>query len=345
MKQPLIIFGTRPEYLKIKSLVILLEEKKIPFILLQVLQHEQLEVEEKNKPFYKCVKLLPNDTVTRLTCLASEISLRVEPFILTASCVFIQGDTATAFFTALSAFHNSIPIFHIEAGLRTYDLQNPFPEEAYRSMISRIATYHLCPDEAAKRNLEKEGIHKNLFVVGNTILDLVKSYTMTRFCGTVVPITIHRRENWENLPQIVKAVHTLALWRPDLDFVWIYHPNPALQKVVNDTLKTLEVPSNMWCEQPCSHKQLCKYIHEAYCLITDSGGIQEEASFVGKYCYVLRKTTERSSIPPLYLTTIARPEELVPEFKKRQMTLLASCTVYGTGYSSEQIATILKDLN
>lgn len=340
-----IVFGTRPEYLKVKPLFTTFTAAQIEFRILHVFQHKDLEIEERDSANYIAVQLPSVPGSSRLVELSSSLPQALESAIEPCSHILVQGDTATAFFAALTAFHLKLPVIHLEAGLRTYDLQNPFPEEAYRSMISRIATYHLCPDEAAKRNLKKEEIHENLFVVGNTILDLVKSYSMTRFCGTIVPITIHRRENWESLPAIVKAVHTLALWRPDLDFVWIYHPNPALQTVVNDTLKTLEVPSNMWCEQPCSHKQLCKYIHEAYCLITDSGGIQEEASFVGKFCYVLRKTTERSSIPSLYLTTITTPEELVPEFKKRQMTLLPSCTVYGTGNSSEQIATILKNLN
>jgi UDP-N-acetylglucosamine 2-epimerase (non-hydrolysing) len=340
MKQVLLVFGTRPEYLKLKPLLSAFQRHAIPFTLLQVLQHENLEISESNESFYAKVNIRPDPSLQRLTVLASEISRAVEPYILQASCLFIQGDTATAFFTALSAFHSKVPIYHVEAGLRTYDLANPFPEEAYRSMISRIATYHLCPDEAAKKYLEQEHIERNVFVVGNTILDLVKSYDMLSKQGTLVPITVHRRENWESLPDIVMVIQRLALQRPDLEFVWIYHPNPTLQATVQTIMQRLGIPANLRFEQPCSHKTLCRMIHDAYCLITDSGGIQEEASFVGKYSFVLRKTTERSSIPPDYLKIVDSPTDLLPAFLQKVISPLPSCTVYGTGHASDSIVSI-----
>jgi len=243
----------------------------------------------------------------------------------------------------LSAFHFQIPIFHVEAGLRTFDLANPFPEEGYRSMISRIATYHLCPDEAAKENLLREGVRKNLFVVGNTILDLVKSYDMTSKIGNLVLITVHRRENWNQLPDIVNQIHSLAIQRPDLHFLWIYHPNPTLQQSVRSRTTELGDLPNLEFQQPCSHKTLCQYIHDAYSIITDSGGIQEEASFLGKYCFVLRKVTERDSIPSQYITTLSTIESLQTTFLQKQIEMLPPCTVYGKGHASEAIIQIFEE--
>jgi len=342
MKSLLVVFGTRPEYLKLKPLVKVFQSHGVPFCFLQVLQHETLTIEEEREPFYKKVALSSDPTLQRLSNLAASISKAVEPFVRSATAVFVQGDTATAFFTAISAFHFQVPIYHVEAGLRTFDLANPFPEEGYRSMISRIATYHLCPDEAAKKTLLREGISQNLLVVGNTILDLVRSYEMAVTPGTLVPITIHRRENWETLPQIVEAIHSLAQRRTDLQFLWIFHPNPSLKETVQTTLNRLSPLDNLRCEDPCSHKQLCDYIHRAYCLITDSGGIQEEASFLGKYCFVIRKTTERSSIPAEYICTVDSVGSLEDQFLQTEINPLPPCTVYGNGFAADAIYTHLQ---
>lgn len=345
MKIPLLVFGTRPEYLKLKPLVKIFEKESIDFIFLQVLQHQDLTIEEASKPYYRSVSFDSKSDFERLTILTSEIPKAVESYVKQASYLFIQGDTATAFLTALCAFHLHVPIFHIEAGLRTYDLENPFPEEAYRSMISRIATFHLCPDESSKVNLQKEGITKNIFVIGNTILDLVKSYKIPSQIGSIVPITVHRRENWEQLSHIVKSIHKIAKAKPELTFLWIYHPNPSLQTRVNNIIKELESLPNIQFLQPCSHEALCKYLHDAKCIITDSGGIQEEASFLGKYCFVLRKVTERSSIPATHIEMISNSVELYTRFLEKTIIELPPCTVYGDGHACEKIVTLLRNLN
>lgn len=340
-----IVFGTRPEYLKVKPLFKVFQAHAICFQILHVSQHVDLEIEEKEYPNYTKISIENPLPISRLNELASNLPRSLEASIQACESILVQGDTATAFFAAITAFHCKKPIFHLEAGLRTYDLQNPFPEEAYRSMISRIATYHLCPDEGAKQNLLKEGITNNIFVVGNTILDLVKSYAMTSQIGNLVLITVHRRENWTHLPSIATSIHTLATQRPDLQFRWIYHPNPAVQESVSSTLKALESLSNLQFEQPCSHKTLCQYIHDAYCIITDSGGIQEEASFLGKYSFVLRKVTERSAIPPDYIEILESSESLLSRFQATHIQLLRPCTVYGDGCASEMILHIVNNLN
>ena len=336
-----VVFGTRPEYLKLKPFLLALQSRSLPFRILHVGQHKDLTVEEQTLPTYRFLEMPPEAGVTRLTELASNLPRILEPAIQECTHVLVQGDTATAFFAALTAFHLKRPVIHLEAGLRTYDLENPFPEEAYRSMIARIASLHLCPDASSKQALLDEKVCSKIFVVGNTILDLVRHYDMKARIGSQVPITVHRRENWPHIPDLVREIVRLAHLRPDLSFLWISHPNPDLRTVVNETLTQTGHPPNLTCSEPCSHKQLCTYIAESYCVITDSGGIQEEASYLGKFSFVLRKVTERSAIPHSYLHLVASPEELVPQFLHQKIELLPPCTAYGDGHACEKILEIL----
>ena len=338
-----IIFGTRPEYLKVKPLFKAFEDASIEFRILQVNQHVDLDIEEKNHKWYRkiCIEQTPN--LSRLNDLASHLPSALEPSIQECESILVQGDTATAFFGALTAFHLKKKIFHLEAGLRTFDLENPYPEEAYRSMISRIANIHFCPDELSKQNLLRENIGSNIVVVGNSILDLVKSYKKECRIGSIVPITVHRRENWAAMSEIVSTVWRLAKKRNDLQFVWIYHPNPALQKEIQTKINDLGHLENLHFQQPCSHEALCSYLHEAYCIITDSGGIQEEASFLGKFCFVLRKQTERSSIPKDYIELVKDVSLLEGLFDSKHIELMPSCEVYGDGNTCSKIISYLNN--
>ena len=337
-----IVFGTRPEYLKVKPLFSAFQREQIPFYIIQVNQHVDLLVEEKDQPNFIYLSLVDDTSVSRLNLLASTIPKLVESTLKKCSSIIVQGDTATVFFTAIAAFHLKLPIYHLEAGLRTYDLNNPYPEEAYRSMLSRIASYHLCPDIEAKAALSRENITKEVHVVGNTILDLVRSYNFTPQIGSTVLITVHRRENWDSMKQIVTTIVKLAKQRPDLHFKWIQHMNPALQKIVVETLTSEGWPDSIQVTTPLEHKELCKIITESYCIITDSGGIQEEASFLGKTCFVLRKKTERSSIPIQYIRLIQNPDDLLSEFTKKPIILLSHCKVYGDGFATDRIIDLLK---
>lgn len=339
-----ILFGTRPEYLKCKPLFSAFESEGIEFRILHVKQHKDLEIEESIHPSYRSISLDFPLGVSRLNELASNLPKQLEPAIQECSSILVQGDTATAFFGCLTAFHMKRKIFHLEAGLRTYDLANPFPEEAYRSMISRLATYHLCPDEQAANNLRKEGIHSNLFVVGNTILDLVKSYGFEPRIGNRVLITVHRRENWDAMIDIAKAIRTLALANPQLDFDWVLHPNPSISTQVSEYFQLSSTPKNICLLPPLTHKDLAEKIYDSYCILTDSGGIQEEGSFAGKFLFVLRKTTERSAIPSTYVQIVEDPKNLPDLFSARKSTLLQSCKAYGSGNSSQLIVLLLRNL-
>ena len=337
-----IIFGTRPEYLKIKSLVDNLKNtSSIKFYLVQVFQHEELVIDEKDENFYIGVPLNTIKLNNRLTELAVNIPLALEDILNKSNAVLLQGDTATVFFSALSAFHKKIRIFHLEAGLRTYDLENPFPEEAYRTMVSRITNYHLCPDINSETNLHKENIKNNIFVVGNTILDLVNSYNLTSTIKNKVIITIHRRENWDKIESVLETIKYLANINRHLEFIWILHPNPSIREKIKKI--SIDLP-NIYIVPQKTHRELAEYLAECYCTITDSGGIQEEAAFLGKTCFVFRDKTERESIPYPYLILCSTVDILKDFFKTINITLLPPCNVYGDGKSSDKIIKILENI-
>jgi UDP-N-acetylglucosamine 2-epimerase (non-hydrolysing) len=334
-----IIFGTRPEYLKIKPLIRILKQHALLYNIFHISQHEYIDIDPDEGPI-TYIQLAEHESMTRLCLLSTEIMSKLDHILNNTSYLLVQGDTATVFFSALSAFHKRIPIFHLEAGLRTYDLQNPFPEEAYRSMLSRIATYHLCPDHNASYNLANEKITQNVHIVGNTILDLIQSYHLTPTIGNNVLITIHRRENWDTLLYILEKINQIALNHVHLQFKWILHPNPSIRSQINDYRQSHVMAHNLSFSDPLVHREMATCIASAAFLITDSGGIQEEASFLGKHCYVIRKTTERDAIPSTYITLVPDIDKLNYIITSSKIELLPSCTVYGNGTASEHIIQI-----
>ena len=337
---PLIVFGTRPEYLKIKPLITYFSSKKLEHKIIHILQHSDILIEE---PHLRLPILSESSDIPRLSILGTTILSKLPQYLNDIQMVIVQGDTATAFYSALCAFQQKIPVVHIEAGLRTYDLENPFPEEAYRSMISRIATYHMCPSENAVENIKRENITQNVHLVGNTILDQTLAYNYTVTLGNTVLITIHRRENWESLDTILRAIEILVKQCPTLKFIWILHMNPFLKISVLNYFKDRMI-SNIVLIDPINHSELIKYISSCYCVITDSGGIQEEASFLGKHCFVLRKCTERCDIPSEYISIINNPESLLDIFLSTSISILPPCNVYGNGTSSQKIYNILSSI-
>jgi UDP-N-acetylglucosamine 2-epimerase (non-hydrolysing) len=223
-----------------------------------------------------------------------------------ATHVLVQGDTASVFYAALCAFQLKKRIIHLEAGMRTHDLENPYPEEGYRQMVSRLANIHLCPSEEEAKNLLAENIvmPQNIHVIGNTILDLVKSYGNKISYDKKVLITLHRRENWSSYKSLVEEIYKLAATEKmsQYAFYFIIHMNPSLQGII-DELK-FACPKNMNIITPLDHKDLIGLLSGCEFVITDSGGIQEEANFLGKHMYVLRKVTERNSISDVNLTLL-----------------------------------------
>jgi UDP-N-acetylglucosamine 2-epimerase (non-hydrolysing) len=272
--------------------------------------------------------------MTRLCLLSTEIMSKLDHVLNNTSYLLVQGDTATVFFSALSAFHKRIPIFHLEAGLRTYDLQNPFPEEAYRQMISRIASIHFAPHKDSCTILHNEKVSGIINNVGNTILDLVNSYNLQCKMDNIVLITFHRRENWDKIDNLLLGLKKLIKKTPNIKYIWYLHHNPDLQDKVKKSIKNID---SIELREPCTHLDFAKQISICNFLITDSGGVQEEASFLGKHCIVLRASTERTHIPKDYITILEDYTKLDEIYENIPTYNLHPCNVYGSGDSSKLI--------
>ena len=222
-----IIFGTRPEYLKLKGIITELQLRFMNYKVIYVKQHETID-EIMDISFQKLH--IEKTTNNRLVNIGSEILLKLPGFIEDCSHIIIQGDTSTAFYSALLGFQLQKKIIHIEAGLRTYDLNRPFPEEAYRQMISRIASVHFVPHEESCNILHNEKVSGVIQNVGNTIIDLINSYNLQCKMDNIVLITFHRRENWDKIDKLLSGLKKLIKKTPNIKYIWYLHHNPDLQE-------------------------------------------------------------------------------------------------------------------
>ena len=223
-----------------------------------------------------------------LTDILSSISLRFGEILRSENpdLLIVQGDTSTVAISALIAFYEKIPVGHVEAGLRTYDLSSPFPEEGNRQIVSRLAQYNWAPTEKAAQQLNDENIH-NVFVTGNTVIDACLNFNYTVSYDNKVLITLHRRENFgERMDKIFSEIEDLAKKNTELDFIFPMHPNPKVQKL-KGILKHVNVID------PLGYAEMIKLLSCVKFAISDSGGIQEECAAFGKKVLVCRNTTER----------------------------------------------------
>ena len=330
-----IIFGTRPEYLKLKEIINEFKTRKIDYKVIYVTQHETID-EEFDINFEKL--FLSNITENRLSNIGCEILKKLPIYIDECSHILVQGDTATAFYSALVGFQLSKKIIHIEAGLRTYDLSRPFPEEAYRQMISRISSINFTPHDDSSKILNDEKVSGIIVNVGNPILDLINSYNLECKMENIVLITFHRRENWDKIDNLLIGLKKLIEKTPHIKYIWYLHHNPDLQKKVRMSINDI---NSIELKPPCNHLEFTKQISLCNFLITDSGGIQEEASFLGKHCIVLRASTERNHIPKEYLTVLEDYSLLDKTYENLPKNHLPQCNVYGYGNSSKKILDLI----
>lgn len=294
----LICFGTRPELIKCIPLIHKFKENNIEFKTLFSGQHENLI-----KDFYKYIDE-PDFTFTNimehgqtLNQLSSKILLQSNKLFLenTFSNVIVQGDTTTAYSLALSAFHFQIPVIHLEAGLRTNDKYSPFPEEINRRLISQIASIHLCPTTLSLENLQKEEITNGVHLVGNTVVDIYKYiFENTLPSNNIrniidnnkeyIVVTLHRRENrGDKIHSMWKQLNILS---SKYKFIYITHPSlPDSKKILNNC--------NIILLDPQDYESMVHLIYNSKGIITDSGGLQEEAVCANKRVLVCRDTTER----------------------------------------------------
>jgi UDP-N-acetylglucosamine 2-epimerase (non-hydrolysing) len=322
----LIVYGTRPEWIKLQPLINIL---KINLHDVRVLfTGQQKDIGEFE---YDVALEISDKTDNRLNDIITSI-LNSNVFDDVTHTI-VQGDTASAFATALSSFNRNIPVSHIEAGLRTYDGLNPYPEESYRQMISAVATYNYAPTQNDFDNLVRER-KSNITITGNTVLDSLPELDTTE--ENFVLVTMHRRENHEKMEEWFKEIDKLAKHYHDYEFVLPLHPNP---KVVSAS----SVLEKVNIVEPMSRIELLKALTKSKMIITDSGGIQEEASFYGKKALVCRKATERPS-PNQIL--IYEPHLLFSSFNKhlKKVYINKECP-FGVGDSSKRIYSIMKEMN
>jgi UDP-N-acetylglucosamine 2-epimerase (non-hydrolysing) len=286
-----IVYGTRPEFLKLKVLIDKFKKQNINLTVLRINQHPAYKEDEG---YYDHLLDIENISENRLSNIGINILKNLPKYIENATHVLSQGDTASCFYSLLCGYQMKKICIHLEAGMRTYDLDNPYPEEGYREMISRITNIHLCPSEIEKEFLLNEKvISKDIYVVGNTILDLVNTYDIKLTQENIIIITLHRRENWDEYRTTIRNLNLLISKYNNIKFYFLTHPNPSLKNIIleeNMNLDNLEILESL------SHKELILLLSKCNCVITDSGGIQEEANYLGKYLYILREITERNAI-------------------------------------------------
>jgi len=329
----LVSFGTRPEYIKIKPLLVEFDGK-IPYALLFTGQHTSLLKDVIATTDVRQLQI--EDGENRLDSIVASIMNSNHAFNKITS-VMVQGDTTSAFAVALAAFHRKLSIIHLEAGLRTGDLMHPYPEEFNRQAISRMANIHLCPTELSAYNLRHENITSNVHVVGNTVLDNLKGVKSSY--GNTILVTLHRRENHELMDKWFNELERLASEYPQYEFIIPLHPNPNVQQYKHIFSKVRVI-------DPVGHKEFVRMIANCRFIITDSGGIQEEASFLGKKCIVCRQITERVEGMGIFSFMCPKPTDLAELFrwleedKKFKVTPDEICP-YGDGNSSKKIADIL----
>lgn len=327
----LALYGTRPEYLKIKPVV----EKSKGFIKTCLIKQHTNIINFEQSDFIVDIK---NTCESRLNSIFSQIFLNAEKYINQFDAVLIQGDTATVAACALVAYHLKKKIIYLESGLRTYDLKNPYPEEGYRQMISRIANINLCPTKLSAKNLRKEKINGSIHITGNTSLDNLTEFKNKTSYGKTVLITLHRNENLCILDKWLSEIDKFAKKNKNIQFIFPVHPNP----LIIEASKKLK---NIIIIQPLEHLDFLNILKDCKFVITDSGGIQEEACFLDKKIIVCRKTTERpEGIKTGHIILCNDPKN----FKKIANNIVKNFKIkkncpYGNGKSSAKIINILSN--
>jgi len=308
----ILVFGTRPEAIKMAPLV--KEFKKHPdrfdVKVCITAQHREMLDQVLSffriKPDYDLNLMKSNQSLFELTAnLIKGLESVFRDF--KPNLVFVQGDTTTAFVGALASFYNKTEIAHVEAGLRSNNKYSPFPEEINRVLVGRLADYHFAPTEKARKNLLKEGIENNIWVVGNTVIDalllglqIIKEqgeeryysrFNFLDFSKKIILVTGHRRESFgEPFRNICYALKELANSFEDVEIVYPVHLNPNVRKPVNEILRG---HSRIHLIEPLEYPYLIWLMSKSYLILTDSGGIQEEAPSLGKPVLVMREVTER----------------------------------------------------
>lgn len=361
VKKLVFIYGTRPEIIKLMPVIS--EAKKYDFfevIIINSGQHsEMLRDAEKLfgiRPNYNLRVMSHNQKLENLTenliHSISKILIKLRP-----NFVIVQGDTTTAMCSALSAFYLNIQVAHIEAGLRSFDLFQPFPEEFNRKVISIISSVNFAPTTKARENLLREGIaDSKIFVTGNTIIDAVKlisakhkfKFIKQNKLSPRILVTAHRRENHKSgIKKICDAIKLINAKVESIEFVWPVHPNPNVSSIVHKELKGIK---NTKLLKPVSYLELLKLINSSFLIWTDSGGIQEEVTALKKPVLILRNVTERPEVVTAGFGIIVGTDPkrivnntiLLLKNENKYLRMTNGSNPFGNGDASKKILSILK---
>lgn len=362
MKKVMLVFGTRPEAIKMCPLVNELKKRKgIKTIVCVTGQHRQMldQVLEAFGvvPDYDLSIMKDKQTLFDIT---TNILERIKSVLeeVVPDIVLVHGDTSTTFVTALACFYLQIPVGHVEAGLRTYNIYSPFPEEFNRQAVGIIAKYNFAPTELSKNNLIKEGKNpESIFVTGNTAIDALKTTVRADYQhpelswaegSRLITITAHRRENLgEPMHHMFRAIRRIMDEHPDVKAIYPIHMNPVVRKAASEELGGCD---RIHIIDPLDVLDFHNFLAQSYLILTDSGGIQEEAPSLGKPVLVMRDTTERpEGIAAGTLKLVGTDEEVIYknfkellENKEAYEKMSKASNPYGDGHASERIADILE---
>lgn len=355
------IFGTRPEAIKMAPLIKELKSRKeIECIVCVTAQHREM-LDQVLETFHITPDYDLNimrqgqtlgDVTTRVLNGIEDIIKDTMPNI-----VLVHGDTTTTFASALAAFYNQVPVGHVEAGLRTWNKYSPYPEEINRQMVGAIADLHFAPTKASAQNLIDEGKTKDkIFITGNTVIDAMK-YTVTRdYCHEIfdwvgdnkmILLTAHRRENLgDPMRNIFRAIKRTITEFDDIKVVYPIHMNPRVREVANEIFEDCD---RVKLIEPLEVLDFHNFMNKAYIILTDSGGIQEEAPSLGKPVVVLRDTTERpEGIKAGTLKLAGTDEDIIYNTIKELLVdkdtyeaMSKASNPYGDGTASKQIVDII----
>ena len=364
MKKVMLVFGTRPEAIKMCPLVNELKTRKnIKTIVCVTAPHRQM-LDQVLETF----SIVPNydlsimkerqtlfDVTTNILERIREVLEEVKPDI-----VLVHGDTSTTFVTALACFYLQIPIGHVEAGLRTYDIYSPYPEEFNRQAVGIISKYNFAPTNMAKDNLLREGKNADtIYVTGNTAIDALRTTVREDYShpeldwakdSRLIMITAHRRENLgEPMHHMFRAIRRIMDEHPDVKAIYPIHMNPIVRKTAEEELSGC---SRIKIIEPLDVLDFHNFLSRSFLILTDSGGIQEEAPSLGKPVLVMRDTTERpEGISAGTLKLVGTDEEVIySNFKElledesAYKRMSQASNPYGDGHACERIADVLENM-
>lgn len=364
----MVVYGTRPEAIKVAPVIKALEaDPNLEPIVVVTAQHREM-LDQVNQVF----EIEPDVDLNlmahgqTLNTIAGSVISKIDEVLADhePDAVVVQGDTTTVMGAAIAAFNREIPVVHLEAGLRSGDINSPFPEEANRKIVSQIARVHLAPTMVSRSNLLADGVpDENIHVIGNTVIDALQ-WAVERPVEFSVPelqalesderrvllVTTHRRENLgDNMVNIGKAMRHLATQYPDLLIVWPAHKNPKVRASIAPQIEDLD---NVISIEPVEYGEFSHLINASDIVLTDSGGIQEEAPSLGKPVLVLRENTERPEAVDAGTVKLigTATEKIISEVsrllddKKSYRDMANAVNPYGDGHSAGRSVDILNEL-